>query len=113
MFGTTGAAGLRVIPHSHMKAIKPSLPPKKYPRYKDHWAEFLRAVQQKRPANTPFEMGGKFTIMGFMGMIATRFPGRRLTFDPVSMRCTNIPEANALMGPDWTDAARAEYGRFL
>ena len=70
-------------------------------------------MQQKRPANTPFEMGGKFTIMGFMGMIATRFPGRRLTFDPVSMRCTNIPEANALMGPDWTDAARAEYGRFL
>ena len=75
--------------------------------------EFLQAVQQKRPANTPFEMGGKFTIMGFMGMIATRFPGRRLTFDPVTMRCTNCPEANAFMGPDWTDAARAEYGRFL
>ena len=113
MFGATGASGLRVIPHSHMKAIKPHLPPKKYPRIKDHWAEFMQAVQQKRAANTPFELGGKFTLMGFMGTIATRFPGRRLTFDPVTMRCTNIPEANALLRPDWTDAALAEWGSYL
>jgi hypothetical protein len=83
MFGATGASGLRVIPHSHMKAIKPHLPPKKYPRYKDHWAEFLQAVQQKRPANTPFEMGGKFTIMGFMGMIADIFSGAMHSFGRV------------------------------
>ena len=113
MFGATGASGLRVIPHSHMKAIKPHLPPKKYPRIKDHWAEFMQAVQQKRAANTPFELGGKFTLMGFMGTIATRFPGRRLTFDPVTMHCTNIPEANALLRPDWTDAALAEWGSYL
>ena len=28
---------LRVVPHSCMKAVKPHLPPKKYPRYKNHW----------------------------------------------------------------------------
>ena len=82
-------------------------------RYKNHWAEFLQAVQQKRPANTPFELGGKFTLMGFMGTIATRFPGRRLTFDPATARCTNCPEANALMRPNWTDAALVDYGAFL
>jgi predicted dehydrogenase len=113
VFGQTGASGLRVVPHSRMKAVKPHLPPKKYPRYKNHWAEFLQAVQQKRAANTPFEQCGKYTIMGLMGTVATRFPGRRLEFDPASMRFTNVPEANALLRPEWTDAALSEWGSYL
>lgn len=88
-------------------------PPKKYPRYKNHWAEFLQAVQQKRAANTPFEQCGKYTIMGLMGTVATRFPGRRLEFDSASMRFTNMPEANALLRPEWTDAALSEWGSYL
>ncbi len=113
MFGATGLSGLRVIPHARMKEFKKNLPPRKYPRIKDHWAEFLLAVQQKRPANTPFELGGKVTLMGLMGTIATRFPGRRLTFDEKTMRFTNCPEANALLRPDWTDEALATWGAEL
>ena len=113
MFGPVGASGLRVIPHARMKAVKPHLPPKKYSHPKDHWAEFLQAVQQKRAANTPFEQCGKYTIMGLMGTVATRFPGRRLEFDSASMRFTNVPEANELLRPEWTDAALAEWGSYL
>lgn len=99
--------------HGNSEPGTPLLPPKKYPRYKNHWAEFLQAVQQKRAANTPFELAGKFTVMGLMGTISTRFPGRRLEFDSASMRFTNVPEANALLRPDWSEAARAEWGRYL
>lgn len=45
--------------------------------------------------------------------IATRFPGKRLTFDATQMRFTECAEANALMRPDWSPAALAEYGAFL
>lgn len=112
MFGQTGLSGIRCIPQTRMRAFQPirKTIPKKYPRIKNHWAEFLQAVQQKRPANTPFALGGKLTLMGLMGMIATRFPGKRLTFDESTMRFTNCPAANALMTPDWTDEARATYG---
>lgn len=110
MFGQTGLSGLRVVPHARHLAFKPRRPPAKYPRIRDHWAEFLEAVQQKRPANTPFELAGKYTLMGLMGTIATRFPGRRLTFDERQMRFTNCDAANALLVPDWTDEARATYG---
>ncbi len=82
-------------------------------RYKNHWAEFLQAVQQKCPANTPFELAGKFTVMGLMGTISTRFPGRRLEFDSASMRFTNVPEVNSLLRPDWSEAALAEWGQYL
>ncbi|MCQ2394404.1 MAG: Gfo/Idh/MocA family oxidoreductase [Kiritimatiellae bacterium] len=110
MFGMTGLASLRVVPHERMKEFKKNLPPKKYPRIRDHWAEFLEAVQEKRPTNTPFELGGKVTLMGLMGTIATRFPNRRLTFDEKTMQFTNCPEANAFFYPDWTRDAREEYG---
>ena len=53
------------------------------------------------------------TIMGLMGTISTRFPGRRLEFDSASMRFTNVPEANALLRPDWSEAALSEWGRYL
>ena len=111
MFGQTGASSLRVVPHSQMKVFKPLLPPKKYPRTKNHWAEFLLAVQQRRAANTPFALGGRLTLAGLMGSISTRFPGRRLQFDPLTMQCTNVPEANNfLRQPDWNADAIAEFG---
>ena len=51
--------------------------------------------------------------MGLMGTISTRFPGRRLEFDSASMRFTNVPEVNSLLRPDWSEAALAEWGRYL
>ena len=111
MYGSHGASGVRVVPQARMRAFK--RPPQKYPRVGNHHAEFLHAVLEKRPANTPFELAGKITLMGLMGTIATRFPGKRLTFDATQMRFTECAEANALMRPDWSPAALAEYGAFL
>ena len=111
MYGSHGASGLRVVPQARMRTFK--RPPQKYPRVRNHYAEFLQAVLEKRPANTPFELAGKITLMGLMGTIATRFPGKRLTFDAKQMRFTECAEANALMRPDWSPAALAEYGAFL
>ncbi len=38
---------------------------------------------------------------------------RCLEFGPASMRFTNVPEANALLRPDWSAAALVEWGRYL
>ena len=83
MYGSHGASGVRVIPQARMRAFK--RPPAKYPRVRDHYREFLNAVLEKRPTNTPFELGGKVSLMGLLGTVATRFPGRRLTFDEKTM----------------------------
>ena len=111
MYGSHGAGGLHIVPQSRMAAFK--RPPKTYPRGKNHYAEFLLAIREKRPASTPFSLAGKVSAMGLLGTIATRFPGRRLTFDATAMRFTNCPEANGLLGPDWTPEAMAAYGSDL
>ena len=111
MFGSHGAGGLHIVPQSRMQAFK--RPPKKYPRGKNHYAEFLLAVREKREASTPFSLAGKVSAMGLLGTVATRFPGRRLTFDSAAMRFTNCSEANAHLNPDWTREAMESYGTEL
>ncbi len=111
MYGSHGASGVRVVPQTRMRAFK--RPSQKYPRVKNHYAEFLRAVLENRPTNTPFELGGKVSLMGLIGTVATRFPGQRLTFDAKAMRFTNCEAANKLLRPDWSAAAMAAYGSAL
>ena len=108
VYGSHGANGLRIVPEARMKAFK--RPPKKYRRPGNHHAEFLRAILEKRPTNTPFELGGKVSLIGLIGTVATRFPGKRLTFDAKTMRFTNCDAANALLRPDWSTETFARFG---
>ena len=111
MYGSHGASGVRIVPQARMRAFK--RPPQKYPRVRNHYAEFLQAVLEKRPANTPFELAGKVSLMGLLGTAATRFPGKRLEFDAVKMRFANCDAANALLKPEWTKEAMETYGAAL
>ena len=111
MYGSHGASGLRIVPQARMRAFK--RPPQKYPRVRNHYAEFLKAILEKRPTNTPFELAGKVSLMGLLGTVATRFPGRRLEFDSTKMQFVNCDAANALLRPDWTKEALAAYGAYL
>ena len=70
-------------------------------------------MREKREASTPFSLAGKVSAMGLLGTVATRFQGRRLTFDSTVMRFTNCPEANAYLNPDWTQEAMEAYGAEL
>ena len=109
MYGSHGAGGVRVVPNAHNAKFRQM--PAKYPRVNGgHYREFLSAVLERRPTNTPFEIGGKATMVGLLGTIATRFPGRRLEFDGKTMRFTNCPQANAYLKPEWTEAAMSEWG---
>lgn len=111
MYGSHGASGVRIVPHSRMKAFE--RPPKKYRRANNHYEEFLNAILEQRPTNTPFELGGKVSLIGILGTIATRFPGKRLEFDAKAMKFTNCEAANQLLQPDWSAAAKAAYGSAL
>ena len=111
MYGSHGATGLRIVPQERMRAFK--RPPNKYPRVRGHHEEFLRAVLENRPANTPFELAGKVSLMGLVGTIATRFPGTRLEFDAQKMRFSNCDAANRLLKPEWSEQALATYGSYI
>lgn len=111
MYGSHGASSVRIVPQERMRAFK--RPPQKYPRVRNHYAEFLQAVLEKRPANTPFELAGKVSLMGLLGTAATRFPGKRLEFDAAKMRFSNCDAANALLKPEWTKEAMETYGAAL
>ena len=111
MYGSHGAKGLCIVPQERMRAFK--RPPAKYPRVRNHHEEFLKAVLEKRPANTPFELAGKVSLMGLLGTVATRFPGKRLEFDSQKMHFSNCDAANKLLKPEWSEQALATYGSYL
>lgn len=111
MYGSHGAKGLCIVPQERMRAFK--RPPAKYPRVRNHHEEFLDAILQNRPANTPFELAGKVSLMGLLGTVATRFPGTRLEFDSQKMRFSNSDAANRLLKPEWSAEALATYGLFI
>ena len=111
MYGSHGATGLRIVPQARMSAFK--RPPQKYRRVRNHHEEFLKAVLENRPANTPFELAGKVSLMGLIGTVATRFPGTRLEFDAQKMCFTNCDAANRLLKPEWSEQALATYGSYI
>jgi hypothetical protein len=78
--------------------------PKRYPRLKavegDHWHEqdWLDAIQQSRPANSPFSYASKLTEVMLLGLVALRTgQGVPIEYDGAAMRVTSHPEANALL----------------
>lgn len=66
-----------------------------------HQQDWLNAVREGRPAGSPFDYGGRLTEIGLLGVIALRFPGRRLQYDEKAARFTDCDEANPLLDPPY------------
>ena len=72
------------------------------PRVPGHHAEWLNACKTGGRCSADFEYSGWLTEANHLGSIAYRL-GKKLEWDPANLRCTNAPEANALI--------RREYRR--
>ena len=60
------------------------------------WAEWHEACKGGEPAGCHFGIGGVLTEFVLLGNIALR-TGKRIVYDPQSVRITNSPEADALL----------------
>lgn len=99
MHGSHGAGGWRIIPVQKARDVKK--PDETIPRVRDgnHQQDWLDAVRAGKPAGSPFEYGGALSEIGLLGVIATRFPGERLSYDAAAMKFTGHDAATAMVRP--------------
>ena len=92
--GAHGAAGLRIIPESKMKAY--DRPPKRLPRSIGHHNEWIAACKGGSPAGSNFDYAGPMTEAVLLGNLAIRTQ-QRIHWDPEQMKITNVPQANEFL----------------
>jgi len=97
MFSDNWCKSARIVPEEKHRAFP--LPDKKLPRQKGtHQADFLRAFKEGAKACADFDYGARLTEMILVGCLAERAgPGKKIEWDSVAMKCTNIPELNAMV----------------
>ncbi|HEO69948.1 MAG TPA: Gfo/Idh/MocA family oxidoreductase [Candidatus Hydrogenedentes bacterium] len=86
----------RLVPYGKVStsAEPPDLP--------GHYQEWLIACKGGTPAGGNFDYAGPFTEMVLLGNLAIRV-GKRIEFDPVEMKVTNVPEANQYIRRDYRE----------
>jgi predicted dehydrogenase len=101
VYGSHGAASLRLIPEAKMRAYK--RPEKTIPRVKGHLEDFYEAVKTGRKAGSDFSYGGPLTEIALLGVIGIKLAGQKLEWDAERMRFTNNKEANGLVRLPYRD----------
>jgi predicted dehydrogenase len=96
--GAHGADGLRILPEAKMKAYE--RPPSRLPRSIGHHEEFIAACKGGPPAGSNFGYAAPLTETVLLGNVAIR-AHQRIEWDPVEMKVTNVPEANAWLRSDY------------
>jgi predicted dehydrogenase len=81
-------------PESRFKDFTP--PPQSIPKSLGHHAEWIHACKTGAPTTCHFGYAGWLTEANHLGNVAYR-TGKKLVWDPVSMRATNAPEADRFL----------------
>ncbi len=97
LYGSHGAAGVRLLPESRMKDYKE--PAKTIPRSPGHHKEWIDACKNGTQAQSNFNYGGPLAEIALLGVIAMRVKNRKLEWDAKNMRFTNCDEANQYIRP--------------
>ena len=93
-----GEDGCMLLPHIGGPQL---LPREKFLSYKrpklkghDHYVQWVNACLGKDKASANFDFSGPLTETVLLGVLAGRFPGKRLEWDAPNLRVSNLPEAN-------------------
>jgi predicted dehydrogenase len=62
-----------------------------------HYHQWVDACMGKGTCSTPFSMSGKLTEAMLLGVVANRYPGKKLKWDAENMQFTNLDAANNLL----------------
>jgi hypothetical protein len=65
-----------------------------HPTVKSHHAEWIEACKTGKPTRTDFDYSGTMIEQNMLALVAYRFPGKTLDYDPKTMSATNCPEAD-------------------
>ena len=95
-----GEDGSMLLPHIGGPQLLPRekfLAYKAYPKLKGQdrrYVQWVNACLGKDTASADFDFAGPLTETVLLGVLAARYPGKRLQWDTTSLRVTNLPEAN-------------------
>ena len=96
-----GTKGVLLIPHVAMPTLYPkaAFVDVKLPdlKTKDHYHEFVEAIQGKTKTSTAFDYSGPLSETVLLGSLATRFPKTTLEWDSARLRFKNVKEANQFL----------------
>jgi hypothetical protein len=88
-----------------MKKVNPKKWKKTIPRItggdSGHEKNWIEACKTKGKATSDFSYAGPFAETVLLGNLAIWFAGKRLDWDGPNMKVTNLPEANALVKPEY------------
>lgn len=90
--------GPRLVPESRMKDFV--RPEKSIPRSIGHHAEWIEACKGGKPAGANFDFAGPVAEAVLLGNISLRL-GKKLEWDSAGLKCTNAPEADALIRKEY------------
>jgi hypothetical protein len=85
---------LRLLPEDQFRDVK--RPEPTIPKSIGHHAEWIYACKSGAPTTCHFDYAGRLTEANHLGNVAYRV-GKKLQWDPVSLRATNAPEAEPLI----------------
>ena len=81
--------GPQLLPREAFLGYKrPKLPPR------DHYVQWVNACLGKDKTSAAFDFAGPLTETVLLGVLAARFPGKRLQWDAADLKVTNLPQAN-------------------
>jgi len=83
-----------LLPKSQFAGYRP--PDPSLPRVASHYAEWLEACKNGKQSSANFEYSGWLTESNHLGNVAYRI-GKKIQWDPVSLRAPNAPEADKLI----------------
>jgi predicted dehydrogenase len=107
---STYGAHPRLLPNSLQDSVGTTL--KKLPRIpdEDHEMNWVNAIKTKTEASCPFEYASKLTEVMLLGVVALR-AGRKIEYDGVNMRVTNVPQANEYLRREYRSSFAATPAR--
>ena len=94
-----GEKGAMLLPHG---GGAPQLLPKKdfigfkYPKIPghSHWGQWIDACLGKGKTSADFDFAGPLTETVLLGVLSSRFPGRKIEWNAEKLQVANLPEAN-------------------
>jgi hypothetical protein len=97
LYGSHGAGGAKLIPEARWRTYQ--RPARTLARAPGHHEDWINACKKGGQAGSHFGYGGPLTEIALLGVIALRFPGRKLAWDTRLLQITNDREANAWVTP--------------
>ena len=102
-----GEGGVMLLPHIGEAKLYPEEKFKDYQRPDvqngNHYHEWVDACMGIGKTSIGFDLGGRLTESLLLGVVANRFPGKRLEWNAEKMEVTNLEEANSLIMRDYRE----------